>query len=107
MFSSNLMDHISRVLNKQGEVALDNSQAFDKVWHQELLTKLRSYGFSWQLPQFVASFLEDRQRSVVLDGQRYFTKCIIAGGSSGFYPRPPLIFRYTSMTFLMARLAKL
>ena len=56
-------DHISRVLDRQGEtrsVALDISKAFDKVWHQGRLTKLRSYDVSGQLHKLVASFLEDR-----------------------------------------------
>ena len=61
----------------------DSSKAFDKVWQQELLTKLRSYGVSGQLHKLVASFLEDRQMSVVLDGQRSSTKCINAGVSQG------------------------
>ena len=57
-----VMDHISRVLDRQGEtrsVAIDISKAFDKVWHHGLLTKLRSYGVSGQLHKLVASFLED------------------------------------------------
>ena len=70
---SYVTDHISRVLDKQGEtrsVALDISKAFDKVWHQGLLTKLHSYCVTGQLYKLVASFLNDRQMSVVLDGQR-------------------------------------
>ena len=52
------------MLDKQGEtrsVALDISKAFDKVWYQGLLTKLRSYGVTGQLHKLVASFLNDRQ----------------------------------------------
>ena len=88
------MDHISRVLDRQGEtrsVALDISEAFDKVWHQGLLTKLRSYGISGQLNKLVASFLEDRQMStVVLNGQRSSTKCINAGVPQGSILGPTL-----------------
>ena len=55
---SYVTEHISWVLDGQGEtrtVALDISKAFDKVWHQGFLTKLRSYGVTGQLHQLVAS----------------------------------------------------
>ena len=94
---SYVTDHISRVLDRQGEtrsVALDISKAFDKVWHQGLLTKLRSYGVSGQLHKLVASFLEDRQMSVVLDGQRSSTKCINAGVPQGSILGPTLFLLY-------------
>ena len=85
------------MLDRQGEtrsVALDISKAFDKVWHQGLLTKLRSYGVSGQLHKLVASFLEDRQMSVVLDGQRSSTKCINAGVPQGSILGPTLFLLY-------------
>ena len=90
-------EHISRVLDKQGEsrsVALDISKAFDKVWHQGLLTKLRSYGISGQLHQLVASFLKDRQMTVVLDGQRSSIKHICAGVPQGSILGPTLFLLY-------------
>ena len=83
---SYVTDHISRVLDNQGEtrsVALDISKAFDKVWRKGLLTKLRSYGVSWQLNKLIASFLKDRQMSVVFDGQTSSTKCINTGVPQG------------------------
>ena len=61
---SYVTEHISRVLDSQGEsrsVALDISKAFDKVWHEGLLHKLRSYGITGPLHQLLASFLKDRQ----------------------------------------------
>ena len=94
---SYVTDHISRVIDKQGEprsVALDISKAFDKVWHQGLLTKLRSYDVFGQLHKLVASFLLDRQISVVLDGQRSTTKCINAGVPQGSILGPTLFLLY-------------
>ena len=64
---SYVTEHISRVLDKQGEtrsVALDISKAFDKVWHQGLLTKLSSYDITGPLHKLLVSFLKDRQMSV-------------------------------------------
>ena len=95
---SYVTDHISRVLDKQGETrsfALDISKAFDKVWHQGLLTKLHhSYGVTGQLHKLVASFLQDRQMSVVLDGQRSSAKCISVGVPQGSILCPTLFLSY-------------
>ena len=94
---SYVTEHISRVLDRQGvtrSVALDISKAFDKVWHQGLLTKLRSYGITGQLHQLLASFLRDRQMSVVLDGQRSSTKHVNAGVPQGSILGPTLFLLY-------------
>lgn len=94
---SYVTEHISRVLDKQGEtrsVALDISKAFDKVWHQGLLTKLRCYGITGQLHKLLASFLQDRQMSVVLDGQRSSNKQINAGVPQGSILGPTLFLVY-------------
>ena len=67
---------VSRVLDRQDErrsVALDIVKSFDKVWHQDLLHKLLSYGITGPLHLLLASFLKDRQMSVVLDGQKFST----------------------------------
>ena len=44
--------------------------------------------------RLVASFLEDRQMSVVLDGQRSSTKCINAGVPQGSILGPTLFLLY-------------
>ena len=49
-------------------MALDISNAFDKVWHAGLLHKLRSYGISGQIFGLISSFLSNRRLRVVLDG---------------------------------------
>ena len=94
---SHVTEHISRVLDKQGEtrsVALDISKAFDKVWHQGLLTKLSSYGITGQQHQLLASFLKDRQMSVVFDGLRSSTKQMNAGFPQGSILGPTLFLLY-------------
>ena len=45
-------------------VALDISMAFGKVWHRGLIHKLKSYGISGEL----LNFLSERQISVVQEG---------------------------------------
>ena len=54
---------IVRAFNRPGAtrtVALDISKAFDRVWHDGLLHKLRSYGISVQIFGLISSFLSNR-----------------------------------------------
>ena len=48
-------------------MALDISKAFDRVWHADLLHKLKSYRISGQIFGFISSFLSERRLRVVLD----------------------------------------
>ena len=50
-------------------VFLDISKAFDKVWHQGLLYKLKQNGISGNLLETLTDFLKDRKQGVVLNGQ--------------------------------------
>ena len=57
-------DRIAGVFNRSGAtqaVALDISNAFDRVWHAGLLHKLKSFGISGQIFGFISSFLSNRQ----------------------------------------------
>ena len=96
-------DRIARAFNRFGAtraVALDISKAFDRVWHADLLHRLKSYGISGPIFGLISSFLSNRQLRVILDGK-----------SSQEYP-VNAVFRkslflvlhfsyYTLMTFLM------
>ena len=48
-------------------VFLDISKAFDKVWHDGLLLKLKSYGISGWLFTVIKDFLNNRHQRVVLN----------------------------------------
>ena len=50
-------------------VFLDMSKAFDKVWHEGLIFKLKSMGICDDLLNLIGSFLENRFQRVVLNGQ--------------------------------------
>ena len=50
-------------------VFLDVSKAFDKVWHDGLLFKLKHYGISGSLFTVIKDFLSNRQQRVVLNGK--------------------------------------
>ena len=50
-------------------MALDISNALDRVWYAGLLHKLKSYGISGQIFGLISSFLSNRRLRVVLDGK--------------------------------------
>ena len=55
-------------LEKRG-VFLDISKAFDKVWHDGLIYKLKQNGIKDKLLCLLIDFLKNRQQRVVLNGQ--------------------------------------
>ena len=48
---------------------LDLSKAFEKVWHEGLLYKLKNNGINGNALQLIESFLHNRRQRVVLKGQ--------------------------------------
>ncbi len=69
-------------LSRFGEtfsVALDISEAFNRVWHKSSLSKLPSFGFYPSLCSFISSFLSGRSISTVVDGQCSLPKLINSG----------------------------
>ena len=50
-------------------VFLDISKAFDKVWHDGLLYKLKCYGVEGGLYNILENYLSNRKQRVVLNGQ--------------------------------------
>ena len=63
-------------------VYLDISKAFDRVWHDGLIHKLKRCGVSEQLLSLIKSFLKDRKQRTVLNGQ-----CSNWGDISGGVPQ--------------------
>ena len=75
-------------------VFLDISKAFDKVWDQGLLYKLKQNGISGNLLETLADFLKDRKQRVVLNGQNSSWANIEAGVPQGSIPGPLLFLIY-------------
>ena len=50
-------------------IFLDISKAFDKVWHEGLIFKLKQNGISGKLLNLIKDFLKNRKQRVVLNGQ--------------------------------------
>ena len=46
-------------------VFLDLSKAFDKVWHDRIIFKLKAYGVEGELLSLLKNYLENREQRVV------------------------------------------
>ena len=69
-------------------VFLDISKAFDKVWHEGLIFKLKSYGISGGLLNLIISYLSNRKQQVVLNGKCSEWSLIRAGVPQGSVLEP-------------------
>ena len=76
------------------DVSKDISKAFDKVWHQGLLYKLKQNGISGNSLEILTGFLKDRKQRVVLNGQNSLWANIEAGVPQGSILGPLLFLIY-------------
>lgn len=74
---------------------LDISKAFDRVWHQGLIHKMKQIGLPTGLVKIVHSILENRKFKVRQDGHESSTKTIQAGVPQGSVLGPILYNIYT------------
>ena len=75
-------------------VFLDISKAFDKVWHDGLIFKLKSYGVEGELLLLLKAYLRNREQRVVLNGQTSEWKRIYSGVPQGSVLGPLLFLIY-------------
>lgn len=77
---------LSEALEGHGEaitVSLDISKAYDRVWHEALLSKLPAYGIPANLCNWISDFLRERSIRVVVDGCSSDLMAINAGVPQG------------------------
>ena len=67
-----MFDRIARAFGRSEairDVVLDISKGFKRVWHVDLLHKLRSYEISGQISGLISSFLSNKRLRVFLVGK--------------------------------------
>ena len=72
-------------------IILDFSKAFDTVPHEELLSKLESYGIQGPIYQWLRTFLTKRYMKVVVDGESSSKVSVDSGVPQGTVLGPLLI----------------
>ena len=75
-------------------VFLDISKAFDKVWHDGLIFKLKQNGISGRLLQLFENYPLNRKQRVILNGSRSEYSVIESGVSQGSVLGPLLFLIY-------------
>ena len=73
---------------------LDISKAFDKVWHNGRLFKLKSYDVNDELISLLENYLENREQMIVLDGQTFEWRKINSGVPQGLVSGHLLVLIY-------------
>ena len=70
------------------------SKAFDKVWHEGLLYKFKSMGIPGEFYNLLENYLSGRLQRIILNGQTWSLRPILAGVRQGSILGPFLLLIY-------------
>ena len=72
-------------------VFCDFSKGFDKIWHNGLMHKIKSYGVDSNLLNRFSSYLQDRQQRVLINNSSS-SLCNVSAGVPQLSVQGPLLF---------------
>ena len=75
-------------------VYLDISKAFDRLWHDGLIYKLKRCGVSEEFLSLIQSFLKNRKQRTILNGQNSDWGDVSSGVPQGSFLGPLLFYVY-------------
>ena len=87
-------------------ITIDYSKAFDKVDHQVLLAKMKMYGISGKVYDWIKNFLSDRSQTVVVDGAKSSFQEVKSGVPQGTVLGPVFFILYVIDMVMSAKNSK-
>ena len=83
-------------------VFCDFSKAFDKVWHEGLIHKIKSYGVDSNILNWFSSYLQGRQQRVLINNSSS-SLCNVSAGVPQKSVLSPLLYIMYISTILLRR----